>query len=431
MPLVLAAVLAAFGGCGGGEDGAVRFLVFGTPDELEAYRSVVAAYEERSQAARVELVEASDRSDLIARLATSFAAGTPPDVFLLNYRYYGQFAAKGVLAPVGPRVAASDAFSEEDFYPRALDAFRWRGELMCLPQNVSSLAVYWNRALFERYGVSPPKDGWTWGDFVVKASALTRAPDGSRVGAADPDSPGAVRPAVYGVGVEPSIIRVAPLVWSAGGELVDDPVAPTRFTLDTPEATAAVRALFSLRQLGVTPSDEEVEAEDDESRFAGGRLAMLLSSRRSTTAFRQVGGLDWDVAPLPSLGKPAGILHSDAYCLARDSSRPDAAWDFAEFALGPDGQRIMAETGRTVPSLVDVSRSDAFLDPSQPPASARVFLDAIPVVERVPSISTWPEIEDASEPILEDGFYKGTPVEEVVAELDRVTRPLFARGETP
>jgi multiple sugar transport system substrate-binding protein len=137
----------------------------------------------------------------------------------------------------------------------------------------------------------------------------------------------------------------------------------------------------------------------DESRFAGGRLAMLLSSRRSTTTFRSIDGLDWDVAPLPALRERAGVLHSDAFCLARDANSTDAAWRFVEFALGPEGQRIMARTGRTVPSLVEVARSDAFLDPAQPPQSARVFLDAIPV--RAPTVSTWLEIEDASVGIRE------------------------------
>ena len=47
------------------------------------------------------------------------------------------------------------------------------------------------------------------------------------------------------------------------------------------------------------PTDRDVKAEDDESRFANGRLAMLLQSRRVTPTFRIITGFDWDVAPLP------------------------------------------------------------------------------------------------------------------------------------
>ena len=44
-------------------------------------------------------------------------------------------------------------------------------------------------------------------------------------------------------------------------------------------------------------------------------------------------------------------------------------------------------------------------------------------------MSTWPEIEDAAEPILENGMYRAQPVDEVVAEVDEATRPLFARAD--
>jgi multiple sugar transport system substrate-binding protein len=76
-----------------------------------------------------------------------------------------------------------------------------------------------------------------------------------------------------------------------------------------------------------------------------------------------------------------------------------------------------------------VAESDAFLDPSQKPRSARVFLAVILTIRNVPTVSTWPEIEDAAGPILENGMYLGKPVDEVVAEVDAATRPLFARAE--
>jgi multiple sugar transport system substrate-binding protein len=99
-----------------------------------------------------------------------------------------------------------------------------------------------------------------------------------------------------------------------------------------------------------------------------------------------------------------------------------------EFALGPEGQRITARSGRTVPSLKAVARSNDFLDPSLKPAHSEVFLDTIPAIRRVPTISTWPEIEDASEQILEQGLYRGMP-EEVAKQLVQRTAPIFERAE--
>ncbi len=419
------AVLAVFAvllvaGCGGDDDGGsdggkasgdVSFMVFGDPEEIQAYRDVISEYKNQQPDVNVKLIEASDRDDLIARLGTSFSGGTPPDLFLLNYRFYGQFAARDVLEPIESRVDDSKVFEQEDFYEQAMNAFRFNGTLTCLPQNISSLVVYYNKDLFKKAGIAEPKEGWTWADMVAAAKKLKKGD-------------------VEGIGVEASLIRVAPFVWSNSGEIVDSEENPTRFTLDTPEAQEAMTEFFNLHNVhDVVPGDEEVEAEDDETRFQNGRLAMVLSSRRATPTFRTITKFDWDIAALPQHKEQAGILHSDAYCMTKASKNKDAAWSFMEFALGPEGAPVVARSGRTVPSLKSVAESDAFLDPSVKPASSRVFIDTIPVIQQVPSISTWPEIEDAAEPILEGGLYKGTPAKEVAAQLEKATTPIFARAE--
>jgi multiple sugar transport system substrate-binding protein len=272
--------------------------------------------------------------------------------------------------------------------------------------------------MFKEEGVSEPETGWQWRDMVEKAKALTKDENGD--GKVD----------VYGLGVEASIIRLAPFVWSNGGEVVDDLENPTRFTLDEVAATDAMAEFFALRRVhGVIPSEEELESEDDESRFLNGRSAMVLSSRRSTPVFRTITDFDWDIAPLPILREPAGILHSDAYCMTEGSGNKDAAWTFMEFALGPEGQRIAAGTGRTVPSLKAVANSDAFLGSDAKPANSRVFLDTIPQIQRVPNISTWPEIEDATGGIFEVAMFDDLPPPLIAQQVDEATRDLFARAQ--
>ncbi|MGH3142777.1 MAG: extracellular solute-binding protein, partial [Gaiellales bacterium] len=197
---VLAAGLALLvAGCGGGSSGeasgSISFLVFGDPPEINAYRTLIRFFEKAEPDIDVRLIEASDREDLLARLSTSLAGGAPPDLFLMNYRFYGQFAAREVLEPLESYAEDSEAFELDDFYPQAVDAFRWDGEVTCLPQNISSLVVYYNRDLFRKAGVQEPRAGWTWDEMVEKAIALTRDENGD--GNVD----------VYGLGVEPSLIR--------------------------------------------------------------------------------------------------------------------------------------------------------------------------------------------------------------------------------
>ena len=283
----------------------------------------------------------------------------------MNYRFYGQFAARGALEPVGPFLDASSALSEGDFFETAMTPFRWDGVQTCLPQNVSSLVVYYNADLFRDAGVSLPASGWSWDEMVDAAERLTR----------DDDDDGTVD--VYGLGVDPEIIRVAPLIWSNGGTLVDDETSPTRFALNGP-AVAALDRFLDLRTRGVTPTDEEAEAEDFESRFLNGGLAMLMESRRVVPTLRTITDFTWDVAGFPGMDEPASVLHSDAYCMTAASQEKDAAWTFLEFALGPEGQRIAAGVGthRPVPAVGGGERP--FLDPEVDPAHSEVFVERIP-----------------------------------------------------
>lgn len=418
---VVCAVAAMTAACASGpERTTVEFLVFGEPEEVAAYRSLVEAFEESQSGIAVDLLVAGDRSDLLTRISTSVAAGDPPELFLVNYRFYGQFAAAGALEPLGGRLDTSSVIRSSDFHAVALDAFRWDGEQVCLPQNVSSLAVYYNATLFEEAGLAEPPDGWSFADLTDAARALT----------VDRDGDGRVDR--YGLGVEPGIVRLAAFVWSAGGELFDDPVRPTRFVLDTVPALTGIQAFLELRSvLGVVPTEDEMESEDLESQFLNGRLAMFVSSRKVVPSFRTIEGFDWDVAPFPVLREPVNVLHADAYCLTAGSDEHDAAWSFVEYALSRPGQELMAATGRTVPSRIDVSESAAFLDPSLPPSRSSVFVDAIPTIRPLPSISTWPEIEDVADALVEEAMFDpvGAEALELAIFLQSETADAFERAE--
>lgn len=416
-PVVLAAVTLLSAGCSGQEDRppepgdpvSITVQVSGEREETAVYRALVTAYENDHPGAQVTLVEVADKGDHLTKLATSFAAGDPPDVFLVNFREYSQFVSRGAIDPFGGHVDEV-GFDLDDYYPAPVEAFTFQDELQCMPQNVSSLVVYYNTDLFHEAGLDAPSDGWTWDDFRATGEALTL---------------GEVR----GIGIEPSIIRLAPFVWSNGGDLVDDEHAPTRFTLDIPASKQALQFLVDLAHDELIPTEQELAAQDLETRFMTGKLGMLLSSRRETPELREVRGLNWDVAPLPVAHEPAGILHSDGYCIAAQSDDPAGAADFVSYASGEEGQTITALGGRTVPSLKAVSRSGAFLDPTQPPEHAQVFLEAIDGLRRTPVLPTWPEIEDLAEEILIRAFYEpGYTVDDAIRALETETKELFAEG---
>jgi multiple sugar transport system substrate-binding protein len=387
----------------------VSFMVFGDAAEFAAYESLVEAFTTSQSDVTVTLTHIPSQGDYRARLATDFAAGTPPDVSLMNFRRIGAFVAADQLEPLGPYLNESDLISPEAFYPVTLEAFTWDGELMCIPQNISSLVVYYNRDLFNAAGVPEPADDWTWDDFVETAKALTQDTDGD--GTIDQ----------YGLGVEASLFRLAPFVWQNSGELVDDLEFPTQLALTRVPAQEALNWFVALQtEHGVVPDRTAETSLDSESRFIEGTTAMYLNSRRGTPTYRESANFDWDIAPLPRGAQEAGVLHSDAYCLSAGAADKDAAWRFIEFANSPEGQELVARSGRTVPSLMAVAESDAFLNPSVRPARSRVFLDTIDTLRLVPKISTWDEIESTASEEIERAFYGDiTPEEAALLARDR------------
>jgi multiple sugar transport system substrate-binding protein len=409
----------------------IKFAFFADSSELKVYERLIAAFEEAYPDLRVIPVaiqsanvspngQQMPASRYPGWLYTAFTSPNPPDVFFLNYRELDIYATRGVLEPLDDYLTASTELFDEEFFPEVMEAFRSdalpnRG-LGALPQNISSLAVYYNTEMFESAGIKSPNEGWTWDEFTAAAERLTTKPsDDGRVD-------------TYGVALDPSIHCYAAAIWGAGGELFDHPKYPTKVLLDTPEARAGLEWLTMLgpQGLGVVPPRWERIALDDTHRFRDGQAAMLIQSRRVVPFLREEPLLPWDVAPLPVGMTPANVLHSDGLGMWRGSPNKEAAWRFIEFVIGRRGQLILADAGRTVPSLRSVADSDEFLKGSalatalgiaHPPANSLVFLDNIALVRPLPASNTWTSAVWMFESSFKQAFYDDGDVQAAIQRV--------------
>lgn len=407
---------------------AVRFAFFADPSEALAYAQLIDRFEEVQNEVKIEpVVISSSNVAPLGRLLPaskypewlrdSFTGPNPPDVFLFTYRDVGAYDTRGVLEPLDSWMAGSRAFSEADFYPEALALFRPMNKpLMAIPQNLSSLVVYFNTEMFADAELSDPTGGWTWEEFASAANNLTVDEDGDGF------------PEIHGVAFDPTIHRFAAAIWGAGGELFDDVYQPTRLTLDTPEARRGIEFVTSLGPTGIgaAPSQSDRMLLDDTQRFRSGKAAMLIQSRRVVAFLRDNAIVPWDVAPLPVGLMPANVSHSDGLGIWSGSPRKDGAWAFLEFAMGEEGQRILAESGRTVPSMRKVAESDAFLKGggsasllgySQAPKSASIYLDNIAISRPLPSTSTWPSAVWEMDRAFKKAFYNDGDVDAAIASV--------------
>ena len=396
---------------GAAATGAIDFVLSADAEEVKGYQEMVAAFTEQT-GIDVTLTPFAERSELTARLTTGLAGSDPPDVFLVNWRTYGQFVASGGVEAIEPYLDSSDALSADDFYSAPFDAFRYDGEeLSCMPQNASSLVVYYNADMFEDAGLEPPTDGWTWDDFVAAGKALTKPEED-----------------VYGIGVPAQLIRLAPFVWSNGGELTDDATRPTKLTLQDGPAREALDFFLDLSlKHKVVPPDAAEQSQPMEERFLAGKLGMLLSSRVDVPLLRTISDFEWDAGPLPAPadGEVVTELHTDAYCLAANSDAKDTAWRFIEFAESAEGQTILTESGRIVPSRKDIAESPVFGEPELPPANSQVYLDNLERARVSPTIGSWPLVEEAGDQTLEDTFYGRVPRQDGIDRLHAETDALF------
>ncbi len=318
--------------------------------------------------------------------------------------------ARGLLAPVAPFMASSRILKQEAFDSQAIDPFIIERQLQCVPLNASGLVVYYNKALFQNAGVPEPNGHWSRQAFLDTARALTR----------DNNSDG--RPDQYGLGVEPSLTNLTPFIWQSRGQVVDNAAWPTGLALSSPAVVSATDWLVSLQnQYHVAPDAQAELAEASEQRFEAGSLAMMIGTRASVPALRQVAALDWEVAPLPANNTGvSNVVLADGLCLTAASANKTAAWQFIEFAASPAGQTALARSGAIVPALRAVAHSPEFLDSASRPAHNQVYLEALAHAAALPRLENWSDIQAIADEELQQAFYGQKSV--VQAMADATTR---------
>ena len=83
-----------------------------------------------------------------------------------------------------------------------------------------------------------------------------------------------------------------------------------------------------------------------------------------------------------------------------------------------------------MPTRRSVARSDAFVDPTQPPKNRRVFLDAAENASPAPMVSNWFEVEAVINAAIESILTGKSGVRDAVGEARRQGDPLLAAGQT-
>ncbi len=389
--------------------------VYGPKGQLGAYDALVDAFTDDYPHVTVQLETFADAEDVLAAVR----GPSPPDVFLMDHTHLPQLVRDELVEPVDAMLEERQVDFGDGYQRGGLTAFAADARLQCMPHDVSPVVVYYNEDLVDlrrvgEEGEPPPNalDGWTWEMFAAAARQASRGP-------------------AKGVYIEPSLDSLAPFVWSAGGDIVDDPQAPTTLTLSAGDAREALEQVLPLvRDDDITPSDEELQKQDAVERFAQGKLGMILGTRALTPTFRDAPDLRFDVMPLPSLGRFRTVADMTGYCISSSTEHAAAAGDLLAFAVGKRGASITTSDGYVVPSNLEVANSAVFMQQSRQPASSFLFNEGVRRAQSLPYHPAWPELAEKVAPDLDRLFYAPViDLDTLLADIDAESVAVLAPEE--
>ncbi len=402
LAMLIVAILSGCGrqkGAGGVTE--IVYLVRATPDQLEVWQRATKEFMRLNPDVRVRF-ENLPYAQYWDKFQTMTAAGVAPDVIFMESGRFPKFAESGSLENLEAYIKRDGDLELDDFYPRALDSYRWKGDIYGLPNDIAIGVVFFNKDLFDEAGVPYPKQGWTWDDYLAAAKALTF----------DFDEDG--RLDQYGTLTG----DWRHFVWQNGGDLVDDPRHPTRSTMNTPEVIEALQWLVDLRfKHHVTTRPGELADMGGYEMFMTGKVAMVFGGHWDVPTYSKLTRFRWDVAALPKGRFRANNAYGSALCIPSKSRNKQAAWRYIKFLTGRAGQAIMVGSDFSTPARKSVARSKEYLTP--PPDGEQVFVNEIPFGHPLPFTPKYLEMGNVAEEVMDLMWLGKQSVPDTCKELDK------------
>ncbi len=199
----------------------INLATWAGADESKELQAVIDKV--NAEATDFQIVHQSIPADYYTKVQTMIAGNTAPDLMWLSQEYVANYADSGAIMDITDQVAKlSDmpAAKLDDYYPGSLAVAKYAGKLYGLPWIAQPVVLYYNPDLFQKAGVNPPDESWTWDTFKDAAKKLTIK-----------DASGNVTQ--YGTSFSgwPPIHM---FIWQAGGEVISPDLKSS--PVDSPEA---------------------------------------------------------------------------------------------------------------------------------------------------------------------------------------------------
>jgi len=99
-------------------------------------------------------------ADFDTKMQTMIAAGTPPDVWShWGPSGFADYVARGLAADLTPFIE-KEKYDLSDFNPDVLKIYNVGGKYYAIPMSIVGSNVFYNKDLFDKYGVPYPTTNW-------------------------------------------------------------------------------------------------------------------------------------------------------------------------------------------------------------------------------------------------------------------------------
>jgi multiple sugar transport system substrate-binding protein len=244
--------------------------------------------------------------------AAAYAAGNAGDVMQMSPDYYGLMTR--YYEDLNPYVKRDGIDLAAVITDGMLNGYyRPNGKLEALPLLANCFVFAYNKALFDKVGVSYPSDNWTWTDFAEMAPKF-----------------------VSGTGVNHVYFFVNHWVnsnfatISMGGIPYSDDFKTV--LVNSKEVAAGLDLFGKLIKEGALPDDVAAQTLPKEQLFVSGKAAVFPAGGfEIATLAEEIGDtFPWDVVlpPKDPNGKNTNITFATGYAMNAAAKNKEAAWQF-------------------------------------------------------------------------------------------------------
>jgi multiple sugar transport system substrate-binding protein len=298
-------------------------------------------------------VEVVDWDNYWTLLESGASGGTLPDVFWMHSDYAQIYMENDMLLDLTQYIADDGVDMSQYYSDIAAIYTRSDGNIYALPKDHDTIALLYNKALFDEAGVAYPTSDWTYEDMYEAAKAITEATSDD----------------TYGVAMNTSNDQDGwyNYVYAYGGNVVNTEKTDT--AIDSAESKAGMEMVRKMLSVG-TPQAIVAESGTD-SLFQSGKVAMITQGSWMIQSFYTAeNSADYAWAELPYAD-----VNGDGVCQAEERQscynglgwaadaqckNPDAAWSLIKYLCSEEGQIKQSELGVTMSSIPGCS--DAFAD---------------------------------------------------------------------